>query len=134
MGMNDLPFITHAPEQERLETPIVNLALILFDQGLDLNVDDSPRKVAFDMRLDIGKVQLEVIQRITFGLYVVSNEIRQSFVLPTALDVTGAGEVEIVLAKRLTVSLFPAFFNRIYYCDEFRGIVFLRGNVLRQKR
>ena len=64
MGMNDLPFITHAPEQERLETPIVNLALILFDQGLDLNVDDSPRKVAFDMRLDIGKVQLEVIQRI----------------------------------------------------------------------
>ena len=67
MRVHDLPFAVHTPKQECLVTTIVYFALVPFDGRFYFGVGDSPREVTFDVRFDIGKIQLKTVERIASG-------------------------------------------------------------------
>ena len=111
--MNNQPFSFHTPEQERFVAAIMDHPLIALYRCFYIHISDSPREIAFDVRFDIRKIQLETIECITLRFDMVLDQVREAVVLSAGFDVTSTIEIQKMLPKRLPIGLFPALFHRI---------------------
>ncbi len=117
MAVDYLPFAFHFPEQIRLVPAIMNPALILLDNGLYLDIRDSPREIAFDVSLDIGEREFQTFEGVTFRFDMVLNEIGQTFILPSGFNVASPRKIKKVLSERRAVGLLPACLDRVDDCN-----------------
>ena len=72
---------------------------------LDLGIDDGPREVALEMRLNVGKPERKT--EFGFRLDVIHDEIGKADVLPAALEIAGAVPVQEVTVERGAVTQLP---------------------------
>ena len=73
--MHNLPLTPDASKQECLIAPIVNFPAVGLNHRNNLNVRNRPRERSFDMRFNIRKVQLQSVQRVALGFYVMINQV-----------------------------------------------------------
>ena len=117
MRVHDLPFAIHTPKQERLVTTIVYFALVPFDGRFNFSVGDGPREITFEVRFDIGKIQLEAIECVALRFHVMPDQVIKTGILTTRFNVTSAFKVQKVVTKGLIICGFPSVLDRFDDCN-----------------
>jgi hypothetical protein len=102
---------------------IVDFSIVPFDRGTNLNISHGPCEVPLDVCFDIAEGEVKAIQRIAFGFNVVRDQIVQTLVLATTLDIARTLKIKKVLPKRLAISGFPTTLDRLDDIDQFLIVI-----------